>query len=417
MRASFFYIITKIYPNFEDKPLHMKKLSIQLIWFLFLLPFISCTSIEKLVDTGQYDRAIYYATNKLSGAKVNKVEYVKGLETAFKKATEKDMAFIDKLKNEGNPESWETILSTYNRISERQERIRPLLPLTDEKGKKASFLFVNTNDLEKEAKQQTINFFYTSAKDLLDEARNTKNRIPARKAYEALLKLKNYSTRFLDVPQLEREAIELGTTKILVNVQNYSQSILPAGLEDEILRLGFRDLDREWQKFDAYPEKNRVYDLGITLILSNIEVSPGTVNEKTYVEKKEVSDGFQYAFDEKGNVKKDTAGNDIKLPKTKWIEAQILEVFQSKSAGLSGRLEVMDLHTRGIKESRDINALAVFENRATSFKGDEKALTEDTKKRLGSRPSVFPTDAALLLEAARKIRPLVISELRKIRID
>lgn len=395
----------------------MKNIAIQCSRFFFLISFVSCTSIEKLVDTGQYDKAIYYATNKLSGAKVNKVEYVRGLETAFKKATDKDMAYIDKLKNEGNPESWETILSMYNIISNRQEKIRPLLPLTDENGKKANFLFVNTNDLEKEAKEQTINFLYNSAKDLLDEARNSKDRIPARKAYESLFKLKNYAARFLDVPQLEREARELGTTKIIVNVQNYSQALLPAGLEDEILRLGFRDLDREWQKFDAYPERNREYDLGITLILSNIQVSPGAVSEKSFSEKKEIPDGFQYLLDEKGNVKKDTAGNDIKLPKNKVIEAQILDVFQSKSATLSGRLEVVDLYTKGVRESRDINTVAIFENRATSFKGDERALTEDTKKRLGSRPVVFPTDAALLLEAARKLRPLVISELRKIRID
>jgi len=395
----------------------MKNIIIQWSWFFFLISFLSCTSIEKLVETGQYDKAIYYATNKLSGAKVNKVEYVKGLETAFKKATDKDMAFIEKLKNEGNPESWETILTIYGTISNRQEQIRPLLPLTDENGKKANFLFVNTNDLEKEAKEQTIQFLYNTAKELLEEAKNTKDRIPARKAYDALLRLKNYASRFLDVPQLEREARELGTTKILVNIQNYSQAVLPAGLEDEILRLGFRDLDKEWQKFDAYPEKNREYDLGITLILSNVQVSPGAVSEKSYSEKKEIPDGFQYLLDEKGNVKKDTAGNDIKLPKNKIIEAQIVEVFQTKSAALSGRLEVIDLYTKGVKESRDINTVAVFENRAASFKGDERALTEDTKKRLGNRPAVFPTDAILLLEAARKLRPLVISELRKIRID
>jgi hypothetical protein len=395
----------------------MKNIATPFFVFFLLMTFISCTSIEKLVDSGQYDKAIYFSTNKLSGAKVKKVEYVKGLETAFKKATDRDMAFVGKLKNEGNPESWETILSVYATISNRQESIRPLLPLTDENGKKANFLFVNTNDLEKEAKEQTINFLYSSAKDFLQEARSTKDRIPARKAYDALLRLKNYSARFMDVPQLEREARELGTTKILVNVQNYSQAVFPAGLEDEILRLGFRDLDREWQKFDAYPERNREYDLGITLILSNVQVSPGAVSEKSFSEKKEIPDGFQYVLDEKGNVKKDTAGNDIKLPKTKVIEAQILEVFQSKSAGLSGRLEVIDLHTKGVRESRDINAVAIFENRAASFKGDERALTEDTKKRLGNRPAVFPTDAILLLEAARKLRPLVISELRKIRID
>jgi|LakMenEpi03Aug12_release.lakeMendotaPanAssembly.Ray.scaffolds.fasta_scaffold359545_1 hypothetical protein len=395
----------------------MKNITTTFFVFFLLMTFISCTSVEKLVDSGQYDKAIYFSTNKLSGAKVNKAEFVKGLETAFKKATDRDMAFVEKLKNEGNPESWETILSVYATISNRQESIRPLLPLTDENGKKANFLFVNTNDLEKEAKEQTINFLYSSAKDFLQEARSTKDRIPARKAYDALLRLKNYSARFMDVPQLEREARELGITKILVNVLNYSQAVFPAGLEDEILRLGFRDLDREWQKFDAYPEKNREYDLGITLILSNVQVSPGAVSEKSFIEKKEIPDGFQYLLDEKGNVKKDTAGNDIKLPKNKVIEAQILEVFQSKSAGLSGRLEVVDLHTKGVRESRDINTVAIFENRAASFKGDERALTEDTKKRLGNRPAVFPTDAILLLEAARKLRPLVISELRKIRID
>lgn len=395
----------------------MKNIALPFFVFSLLITSLSCTSIEKLVDSGQYDKAIFVATNKLSGAKINKVEYVKGLETAFRKATDRDMAFVEKLKNEGNPESWETILSVYASISDRQESIRPLLPITDENGKKANFLFVNTNDLEKEAKEQTINFLYSSAKDLLQEARNTKDRIPARKAYDALLRLKNYSARFMDVPQLEREARELGTTKILVNVLNYSQAVFPVGLEDEILRLGFRDLDREWQKFDAYPEKNREYNLGITLILSNVQVSPGSVSEKSFSEKKEIPDGFQYALDEKGNVKKDTAGNDIKLPKNKVIEAQILEVFQSKSAGLSGRLEVIDLYTKGVRESRDINTIAIFENRAASFKGDERALTEDTKKRLGNRPAVFPTDAILLLEAARKLRPLVISELRKIRID
>jgi hypothetical protein len=191
----------------------MKNITTTFFVFFLLMTFISCTSVEKLVDSGQYDKAIYFSTNKLSGAKVNKAEFVKGLETAFKKATDRDMAFVEKLKNEGNPESWETILSVYATISNRQESIRPLLPLTDENGKKANFLFVNTNDLEKEAKEQTINFLYSSAKDFLQEARSTKDRIPARKAYDALLRLKNYSARFMDVPQLVVKRVCRGTRR------------------------------------------------------------------------------------------------------------------------------------------------------------------------------------------------------------
>ena len=108
----------------------MKNIAIQCSLFFFLISFISCTSIEKLVDTGQYDKAIYYATNKLSGAKVNKVEYVKGLETAFKKATDKDMAYIDKLKNEGNPETWETTWTINNQYWSHAPDKQPTLTTT-----------------------------------------------------------------------------------------------------------------------------------------------------------------------------------------------------------------------------------------------------------------------------------------------
>ena len=63
----------------------MKNITTTFFVFFLLMTFISCTSVEKLVDSGQYDKAIYFSTNKLSGAKVNKAEFVKGLETAFKK--------------------------------------------------------------------------------------------------------------------------------------------------------------------------------------------------------------------------------------------------------------------------------------------------------------------------------------------
>ena len=123
---------------------------------------------------------------------------------------------------------------------------------------------------------------------------------------------------------------------------------------------------------------------------------------------KELADRIaQLLLDKKGNVMKDSLGNDIKVPRKVFIRAQVFETYQTKVASISGRLEFYDLETRELVDTRPLAADAVFENYASTFRGDKRALQPETLKRIGNRPLPFPTDEALLLTAAERLKPVI----------
>jgi hypothetical protein len=94
----------------------------------------------------------------------------------------------------------------------------------------------------------------------------------------------------------------------------------------------------------------------------------------------------------------------------------ITEVYQQKGARLNGQLELFDLRTGSVIDSRPLGAEAFWENYAATFRGDERALSNQTRSRIGNRPSNFPDDAILILDAARRLRPVVVDQLRQVRI-
>ncbi|MFM8449684.1 MAG: hypothetical protein ACKOAY_06225 [Haliscomenobacter sp.] len=377
----------------------------------FLL--LHCSSPAKLVETGSYDTAIQLAVQKLAGKEKKKAIHVQALQEAFTKATQRDMDRAEKLKASGRPEDWEQVYEIYRVIEDRQARIEPLLPLVDENGKKASFRFVHTDELTREAREEAAAFLYRDAQRLMELARNHRDRPAAREALSQLDKISRYYRVYQDRDALMNEARILATTFVLVELQNRAPVILPAGLEEELLQLGFGNQQGQWRVFHSRPQEGIQYDYRASYLLLNIQSSPGTVSERQYEESREIEDGFNYVLDEKGNVKKDTAGNDIKVPKKVLIKALVLENYQSKAARIAGRLELYDFRTHSIIDIQDLGAEAIFENYAATFRGDERALSAETRKRIGNRPQPFPSDEFLILEAARRLKPILLDKLER----
>lgn len=382
-----------------------------LLLFLGSTLLLHCSSPAKLVETGSYDTAIQLAVQKLAGKERKKATHVLALQEAFSKATQRDMERAEKLKASGRPEDWEQVYDIYHQIEARQNRIEPLLPLVDENGKKASFLFVHTEELTREAREEAAAFLYADALRLMELARNNRDRPAAREAMNQLDKITRYYRVYRNRDALMEEARVLGTTFILVELQNRAPVVLPSGLEEELLQLGFGNQQGQWRVFHNSPQEGIQYDYRASYLLMNIQVSPGTVNERQFEESREIEEGFNYVLDEKGNVKKDTAGNDIKVPKKVLIKAAVLENYQSKAARLSGKLELYDFRTHSIIDIQDLGAEAVFENYAATFRGDERALSAETRKRIGNRPQPFPSDEFLILEAARRLKPVLLDKL------
>ena len=112
-------------------------------------------------------------------------------------------------------------------------------------------------------------------------------------------------------------------------------------------------------------------------------------------------------MDENGNVMKDTAGNDIKIARIVQIHAWVFESLQTKAARVGGQLEFFDLYNDVLVDRKHLEVEAVFENYASTFKGDERALSEESRRYIGNRPVPFPSNENLLLEAAAELKPVI----------
>lgn len=375
----------------------------------------ACVSPQKLVEQGNYDGAILQSIKKLSGKKNKKVKYVQALELAFEKATRRDMQRAEMLKRENRAENWAEINAIYRGIRKRQERIEPLLPLIDNEGIRADFRFVRVDGLEQESKEKAADYLYNQAQELLVDARQG-DKYAARKAYTTLGEIDQYYRDYRDKRNLMHQAKDLGMVHILFKMQNNARVILPSDFERELKRISVRDMDSEWKTFHLRPESGLDFDYSVVMNITAVEVSPAVVKERVYEDSRAIEDGFVYVLDENGNVAKDSLGNDIKEPNFVVVRAKILETFQNKFAAVEGRLEIIDNRNNQLVDSKPLAVEAIFENYASTFRGDDRALSTESKRRIGNQPLPFPSDEAMIFQAAEQLKPLIKQKMSRTRI-
>ncbi|MEY3052732.1 MAG: hypothetical protein RLY31_2517 [Bacteroidota bacterium] len=382
--------------------------------FLLILPG-SCTQPVKLLEKGRYDSAIQLCIRKLSGKRTKKETFVKTLETAFEKATRADMREIQSLEKEGRSENWVRINRIHQQIRRRQNAVEPLLPLVSSDGYQASFQFLRVEDLESDSREKAAEHFYQDGMRLLREASDG-NKRAAVDAYRAFENIRQYYNPYRDEARQMELARELGTNHILFRMENDADVVLPADFEKELKRMSVRELNRAWQEFHLQPQEGLSYDYHVTMRIQSLQVSPEQVRERSYTDEKTVEDGWEYVLDDNGNVAKDSSGNDIKVPRKVRISAQLLEVYQHKAALVGGTLDFYDTMRRELIQTDPVAVEAVFENYAATFQGDKRALSEISRKRIGNKPLPFPSDEALLLQAADLLKPIVKDKISKSRI-
>ena len=386
----------------------MKNL-VYLLSFIFILS--SCTSVNKLVEDGKYDEAITLATKKLKGKKKKKTKYVEALQKAVNKATENDMNDIAYLREQNKPENWDRIHSKLLSIDRRQKIVKPLLPLMSEDGYQAKFNFVRVEPMIIEAEKSSAGYHYDEGLRLMKKAENG-DKIAAKRAYEEFQSVDMHFKHFKNKEKMKERALMLGMINVLVVVQNEANVILPKDFERELSRIDVRELEDMWTKYYTQDPGDINYDYNAAIVIERLEISPEKEKQVYYTDEKEIKDGFDYALDDKGNVRKDSLGNDIKVDKYVKIRADISELFRYKAATVTGKVVYKDLRTGEIIKSKPVNVEAVFENYASRYTGDKRALSSKTTGRLRDRPLPFPSDYDLTMQAADNLKTILIEELR-----
>ena len=373
--------------------------------------FFSCSSPEKLLQRGNYDGLIDKSIKKII-KDPNSQEDIELLDKAYKLANDRDLDRVKYLKLEGNPNSWDEVLMLYSSLKARQSKVQKVLPLNLH-GRTIAYQFIDYDAEMVEAKRKAAEYFYSHGKSLMEN--QTKDSY--RQAYVELNKASGYSGgAFPDLDQMIDEARYMGMSRVLVSVINSTPLRLPEDFMENLLAINTYGLNSEWVEYHFKPlDQETVFDYYVDINLQIIDVSPEQVDENDRLVKRKVEDGFEYALDSRGNVMKDTAGNDIKIPKYKELSCTVIEKIQNKSVTLKGEVEVISANPKRLISKDPISATTQFEHTSARAVGDIEALDKETQKAVGVEEVPFPDDITMIYDTSEALKQAISDVIRNKR--
>ncbi|MEE9372871.1 MAG: hypothetical protein V3V00_07430 [Saprospiraceae bacterium] len=379
---------------------------------LILMLYTSCKSVQTLVDKGDYDAAIALATKKMRGGKVKKTKHIKSLEKAFLKVNNDDLNEIHYLRDIDDLDAHERIFDIGKKIAYRQKLVRPYLPLVGKDGYRGQFKFINTNTLLSRAAKKITLLSYNKGVDYLSRARNSGYSEHARAAYYAFMRAADFNPDFNELVKLQDEARAFGIDHVLIEILFDSDLFLPYDIAHYLKSVRYIPRSEKWVHYYNESDTTSSFDFIARLIIDDINISPERERRRIFFEEKEIEDGEEYVLDDRGNVAKDSLGNDIKKPKYTLVQAKINEVSREKYLNIRAQLKIVDVRD-GRTLTQLITAEAKFDDLVCIVRGDERALSEKTQRSVKDFPLDFPTDAELLLQTGDEIKQAFRYKLNK----
>lgn len=380
---------------------------LHLLIVLAALTLASCASVDRMIDRGDFDAALSKAARKLEGKKNLKTKYVQALEEAFVQVIQRDMNRVKSLHSSVRSHDHKSILEIYDRIAYRQERIKPFLPLTSVDGYQARFQFVHVEPLATETENTFVRLLKTEAITALEEGRRGDKRA-SRDAYYKLSELLSVRPSS-GVRDLRREAEDLGTVKINVEIANRTRYLIPQTLQRQIITGSLPD--NRWLSFST-GVSGKHHDFELAIVLNALEATPEQLREKVVERSTEIEAGFDYVLDDNGNVLKDSLGNDVKVPRFEEVTARVITVAQFKSVILAGEIVCRNLSTNAV-DYLPIQSEVVFDHVFSKYQGDRRALLPQDRELLDVAFLPFPSNEIMFDDAVRRISPAIKDKVRE----
>ena len=243
-------------------------------------------------------------------------------------------------------------------------------------------------------------YLYEKGLDLLES--DDKHII--RNAHSELAYLDRISPNYENTRELLNEALERGKDYVLVSINNATEQVIPARLEEELLNFDTYGLNKFWSEYHASAQPNRKYDFAMHLNLRQINISPERINQREFLREREISDGWEYEKDRNGNVLKDSLGNDIKYEKFINVRARLYETIQTKSAQVVGDVVYLDNNTQQTLDTFTIDSGFVFEHISARFRGDRRALLAEDRQLLNNRQLPFPSNEQMIFDTGEDLK-------------
>jgi hypothetical protein len=201
--------------------------------------------------------------------------------------------------------------------------------------------------------------------------------------------------------------LDLGTSHVFVLVDRQPGIFLPPNFEQELLKADYNRLVSDWVRIYYNPEDRSSFDFAVKLIVTNSVITPSSVKEEVCDEFKDIEDGWKYQYDSRGNVMKDSSGNDIKIPKYIRVTSRLIETRMYKAAAINGEVQFYDYNRKSIIRSVPARGESVFNHYFAFFTGDKRALSDDSRRKLNSTNLPFPSDPEIMLMATNELKKMI----------
>jgi hypothetical protein len=380
----------------------MKKL---LLSSLVLVLLISCSTskrIEKAVSVGNYDVAIANAIGKLrtNKNKRRKAEYIVMLQEAYAKANARDLENVNFLKKDNNPENAIRVYDLYTSLNNRQERIKPLLPLYVN-DKPVTFKIKDYSSAIIASKDEASFNIYSNVQGILN---NQPTKLDYRFAYEQLNDIEDINPNYRDVLQLIETTHQNGIDFVLVGMINDSQKIIPKRLEDDLLNFSTYGINNLWTEYHNNSVKNLTYDYNMHVNIRDINISPEQIQERQIIKEKQIADGKKLLLDERGNQVKDSLGDAIQIDNLKTVRCEYYEFRQFKTVQVTGNVEYHNLNTKQLADAFPVTSQFVFEHIYANASGDRRALENNLLPFLDLRAVPFPSEEQMIYDSGEDLK-------------
>lgn len=358
-----------------------------------------CGSSKKQLEIGNYDAAISKAVAELRKNPRSEKDII-ALERAMNIVLDQDNERIRFLKMEGRVNAWDEIYLIYKKMSDRQTMVRTVTPIQFE-GRTIEWPYVDYMREMIIAKKNAADFYYGHGQELMKNG--TKESY--RQAYAEFVRARDYVGDYEGIDQMMQESRYLGTSRAYVTLKNYSAIKFPAEFEKELLALDLPRLNSEWvEYYTSLPDNDTQIDYLINVNLRVVAVSPDRQFQRDSLIKRAVEDGFDYVKDARGNVMKDSLGNDIKVKRFKDLQCALIQTFQVKECTIQGDVEMLALYPERTIKKEPIGATSNFEHISARAIGDVNALSEEQKRMLQSQIIEFPPDPAMVIMCTENLK-------------
>ena len=380
--------------------------------FLFILILLvsGCGSSKKQLQKGNYDAAVQKAVKSLR-KDPSDVKQIDILDQAYKVANDQDNERVRLLKMEGKPNNWDEIYLVYKTLNDRQALVRTVTPLNSN-GRSINYPQVDYMPDMVNAKQKAADYYFGHGTELM----KTGIKESYRQAYAEFIRAKQYVGDYEGIDNKILDAKTQGMSRVFVSVQNSSVLKFPKEFEDDLLTLDFPRLNSEWVEY--YTQNlngNTQYDYFVNVNIKNVAVSPDQSLQTDSVIKRDIEDGFSYALDKKGNVMRDSLGNDIKMKKYKTVQCALVQTAQSKDCRIDGDVEVISMNPNKTLSKEPIGARSNFENITSRALGDTQALNAKQLERTKAATVPFPTDIEMIIRCSESMKKAISTSVQNNR--